>query len=96
MTVRQEVFEKALLDVLASIGVEEHNDYITKDQCRMLFNLVLAGTEAQDTDPKKLDSMFETDFWKLWDEGNDPDLLSKKTLFEHLKLRMEDKGIILY
>jgi len=54
MTVRVEVFEKALEEVFASIGVEKEHEYITRDQCRLLFNLILNGSEVSEIESEQL------------------------------------------
>lgn len=88
MTVRLDKLEQALEDVLASVGVTDDQELITKEQC-FLFVSLAQGSAYAEQEPVR--ETFERDFAELAEgEG-----VSRRRLIEMMVMRMKDKGILI-
>jgi hypothetical protein len=87
MTVRLDKLERAFEDVLASVGVSEDQELITKEQCSLFVSIAQGSPADQDL----IRETFEKDFNELA-EGES---VSRRRLIEMMILRMKDKGMII-
>lgn len=84
MTVRLDKLEQALEDVLASVGVGDDQELITREQCLLFVTLAQGGAEHEPV-------AFERDFSELAEDGN----VSRRRLIEMMVKRMREKGILI-